>query len=317
MCYVFPTLGVILVLVRKYQEYKWGKCTNSVSLHGKVVLITGANSGIGFETAKELARRGAKVILACRDMDKATLAITKIQQSLQTCSDLVAMQLDLGSLHSVQSFVEELKRSECKIDILINNAGVSFPKSQLLRTTDGYEIHFGVNHLGHYLLTRLLLPQLQAGSRVIVVSSLLHQKGNIYLDDLNATSGTGRTPEYNNSKLANAYFSHELATRVQQDGISVYTVCPGWVYTGLFRNHQVRWYHYLLVAPIAYLFMRTPAQGAQTLIYCATEPELASETGQFYRNCARYQSTVQFSADTSHGLWTASEQMIADAGIKI
>lgn len=137
---------------------------------------------------------------------------------------------------------------------------MSFPKSQLLRTTDGYEIHFGVNHLGHYLLTRLLLPQLQAGSRVIVVSSLLHQKGNIYLDDLNATSGTGRTPEYNNSKLANAYFSHELATRVQQDGISVYTVCPGWVYTGLFRNHQVRWYHYLLVAPIAYLFMRTPAQ---------------------------------------------------------
>lgn len=94
MCYVFPTLGVILVLVRKYQEYKWGKCTNSVSFCGKVVLITGANSGIGYETAKELARRGAKVILACRAMDKATLAITKIQQSLHTCSNLVMLYSD-------------------------------------------------------------------------------------------------------------------------------------------------------------------------------------------------------------------------------
>ncbi|GLV34001.1 Retinol dehydrogenase 1 [Carabus blaptoides fortunei] len=311
VCYVFPTLGVILVLVRKYQEYKWGKCTNSVSLRDKVVLITGANSGIGYETAKELARRGAKVILACRDMDKAIGAITRIQQSLQSCNNLVPMQLDLGSLHSVQAFVEELSRTESQIDILINNAGVSYPKSkdEVQRTSDGFEIHFGVNHLGHYLLTRLLLPKLRAaapGSRVIIVSSLLHQKANIYLADLNAVSDAHtptRTPEYNNSKLANAYFGCELAARVQQDGVGVYTVCPGWVYTGLFRNHHIRWYHYPL--------------GAQTLVHCATEPELASETGKFYRNCAPYQSTVQFSADTAQRLWMASEQIIVDAGIKL
>lgn len=173
------------------------------------------------------------------------------------------MQLDLGSIKSVKSFAEQLNKNETQIDILINNAGVSLPKKEFQRTEDGFELHFGVNHLGHFLLTKLLLPKLEAaesGCRVIVVSSSLHKKGNIYLDDLNAQNKEGRSAEYNNSKLANVYFAQELARKSNDTKIKVYSVCPGWVYTGLFRHYKIKWYHYIVVAPIALFFLRSPFQ---------------------------------------------------------
>lgn len=173
------------------------------------------------------------------------------------------MQLDLASIRSVKSFAEQLNKTESKIDILINNAGVSLPKKEFQTTEDGFELHFGVNHLGHFLLTNLMIPKLKAaesGSRVIVVSSSLHTKGNIYLDDLNAQNKEGRSAEYNNSKLANVYFAQELARKYNDTKIKVYSLCPGWVYTRLFRHYKIKWYGYILAIPIAFFFLRTPLQ---------------------------------------------------------
>lgn len=172
------------------------------------------------------------------------------------------MQLDLSSIKSIQTFAETLNKTENKIDILVNNAGVAYPKKEIKSTQDGFEIHFGVNHLGHFLLTNLLTPSLKAAPscRVIVVSSTLHQKGNIYLDDLNGKYKEGKTAPYNNSKLANAYFAREFNRRMKDSNIHVYTVCPGWVNTGLFRNYNLKWYHYIMIAPIAFFCMRAPKQ---------------------------------------------------------
>lgn len=170
------------------------------------------------------------------------------------------MRLDLASMNSIFSFVQEFNQTFDKLDILINNAGVSLPKTETRTTEDGLEIQFGVNHVGHFLLTNMLLLKLKESSRVIIVSSTLHQKGHIYLDDLNLNDKNGKSGQYENSKLANAYFGIELSKRVKDNKINVYTVCPGWVYTGLFRNYNIKWYHYIAISPIAFWFMRTPKQ---------------------------------------------------------
>lgn len=172
------------------------------------------------------------------------------------------MELDLACFKSIKNFIKEFNDTGYNLDILISNAGVSYPKEVFKNTEDGFEIQFGTNHLGHFLLTDLLIPKLKAAapSRVVIVSSSLHQKGHIYLEDLNLRDRTDRSGQYENSKLANYYFGKELAERVKKYDINVYTCCPGWVYTNLFRNYNVKWYHYILMAPIAYWFMRTPQQ---------------------------------------------------------
>lgn len=172
------------------------------------------------------------------------------------------MELDLASLQSIKNFVNEFNQTGYKLDILINNAGVSYPKDIFKNTEDGFEIQFATNYLGHFLLTDLLIPKLQeaAPSRIIIVSSGLHQKGNIYLDDLNLRDRTDKSGQYENSKLANYYFSRELADKVKKHDINVYCCCPGWVYTNLFQNYAIRWYHYIMFAPILFWFMRTPKQ---------------------------------------------------------
>lgn len=166
------------------------------------------------------------------------------------------MELDLASLLSIKEFAKNVQELYPEIHILINNAGVAYPKNEKHYTQDGFEIHFGVNHLGHFYLTKLLLETLKksAPSRIIIVTSSLHEKGTIDLKNLECGKNL-----YSNSKLANAYFCKELSQRIKGSGVSVFGVCPGWVYSGLFR-HSIRWYHYIIVAPIAYFFMRTPKQ---------------------------------------------------------
>ncbi|XP_030762805.1 retinol dehydrogenase 11-like [Sitophilus oryzae] len=306
--YILPFL--LLVVIRKYRERKWGKCLNKVKLDGKTVLITGANSGIGYEVAKELASRSAQVILACRTMEKANLTITKLQESLENTPDLIPMAIDLGSLESVKEFASLVRKSCSKIDIMINNAGVAYRRSDRLKTQDGFEIHFGVNHLGHFYLT-LLLEDLvaKAKGRIVVVTSSLLEKGKVDLNAIKKFNFEQKVNLYANSKLANVYFAQELARRTKDKEISVYAVCPGWVYTGLFR-HSFRWYHYFF-APVAFLFMRSPKQGAQTVIYCATEPTLDQESGLIYRDCMLYNSRIIFFDKLARDLWSESENMIS------
>lgn len=170
------------------------------------------------------------------------------------------MELDLACLKSVKQFAFNVQQLYPEIHLLINNAGVAYPKNQLHFTEDGFEIHFGVNHLGHFYLTNLLLGTLKKSSpsRIIVISSSLHEKGKIDVNNLEVNQQISSN-FYANSKLANIYFCKELSKRIQNTGISIYAVCPGWVYTSLFR-HSICWYHYILVAPIAYFFMRSPKQ---------------------------------------------------------
>ncbi|KAJ8927877.1 hypothetical protein NQ314_019621 [Rhamnusium bicolor] len=225
----------------------------------------------------------------------------------------IPMELDLASLYSIKSFADNVKKHYKEINLLINNAGVAFPNKKRVETKDGFEVHFGVNHLGHFFLTNLLMELLAASSnscsRVVIVTSSLHEKGVLNLNDLNSVRTATRYNLYANSKLANIYFAQELAKRVKSKNIRVYACCPGWIYTRLFR-HSFKWYHYFLVAPVAFFFMRSPKQGAQTPIYCATEPDLEIETGLLYRDCMHYNSRVIFYDNVATKLWEETQNMI-------
>ncbi|CAG5041645.1 unnamed protein product [Parnassius apollo] len=312
---------VAIGFIRKWRSRKWGKCVSNTCLRGKTFLITGANSGIGLETAKALVRRKARVIFACRDITKAKEAISAIRKEQPTGGELIPMQLDLASFESIENFVEVIKAGFHKIDVLINNAGVVVPLSQDEKTKEGFEIHFGVNHLGHFYLTNLLLDHLKRASpsRIVVVSSTLHERAKLDFEDLNLRAEIekakqGRVSQrrnlgYCNSKLMNVYFVRALADRLRDSGIDVHACCPGFCYTNLFRK-SVRWYHYILMAPVALLFMRSAKQGSETVVYCASDYSIEGRSGKFYRDCAEYNSKYPFNKEEEIKLWNITEELI-------
>ncbi|XP_053972878.1 retinol dehydrogenase 11-like [Hylaeus volcanicus] len=313
-CYLILPVVLFIGLLRKCRERTWGRCKNMDSLHGRVFLVTGANSGIGKETVKELAKRKATVIVACRNLHNARSAITDIRSQIST-GELVPMQLNLASFSSIREFVTEVMKNFTQIHVLINNAGVYVPFKEHGLTDDGFEIHFGVNHLGHFLLTNLLLEHLKqnAPSRIVIVTSKLFESGVIDFSNLNGEKGLtvkGRmNPAYCNSKLANTYFGIELTKRTQNSGINIYMVCPGFTYTGLFRNVKRSWFHYIIFSPIALLFLRTANQGAQTVLHCAIEPSLSNESGNIYRDCKLYFSKKELDPDIALRLWDVSAKL--------
>ncbi|XP_072935233.1 retinol dehydrogenase 14-like [Epargyreus clarus] len=312
---------VALGLIRKWRSRNWEKCLSNTCLRGKTFLITGANSGLGLETAKALVRRKARVIFACRDVAKAKDAISLIRKEQPNGGELIPMQLDLASFESIEKFVEIVKAGFYKIDVLINNAGVYVPLKDDLKTKEGFELHFGVNHLGHFYLTTMLVDLLKRASpsRVVVVSSTLHERGKIDFEDLNLKTEielakAGKVAQrhnagYCNSKLMNVYFMRALATKLMGTGVDVNACCPGFCYTNLFR-YSVRWYHYLLMLPIAIMFMKSAKQGAETIVYCATDYNIEGQTGRFYRDCKEYNSNVQFDKEVENKLWTVSEELV-------
>lgn len=314
--YVFFPVLLAIGLLRKIREYQWGHCKSKSSLHGKVFIVTGANSGIGKETVRELARRKARVIMACRDLKNAKSAIEDIRREVSS-GELIPMLLDLESLESVRMFAKEVLHDFPYINVLINNAGVSIPVSERRKTKDGFEINFGINHLGHFLLTNLLLPRLKEStpSRIVIVSSMLHERGKIDFENLNGEKGFITTskranPGYCNSKLANMYFHVELTKRLEGTGVDTYALCPGFVYTNIFRYSHIKWYHYIMFSPIALIYLRTPSQGAQTTLHCATSEELEGKSGYFYRNCDTFVSKMEFDPNVAQKLWEVSEEMV-------
>jgi len=303
---------------KRLSQRKWGKHNTSKeqNVKGKIIIITGANSGIGKEASYEMVKRGAIVIMACRNLSAAMGAYFEIRKRPGGQNgQLIPMELDLSSLGSIRAFVKEFSEDYDHIDILINNAGVYIPYDKHQVTKDGFEINFGVNHLGHFLLTNLLLDLLKKGesSRVITVASSLHEKGEIRLNDLNLQTLTEdekkNVKPYNNSKMANVLFSRELANRLAGSGVHTYALCPGWVKTGLFRNADLKFYQYFLVVPVALLFMRTLHEGCQTVLHCALSKSCGDETGKLYRNCDYYVSRASLSENTAKKLWEISEQM--------
>ncbi|XP_037028762.1 retinol dehydrogenase 13-like [Bradysia coprophila] len=295
--------------IRKLCEYQWGWVRNKSSLEGKIFIVTGANTGLGFETTKALVARGATVIMACRNEDRANEAVVKIRQATAN-GHLIVLRLDLSSFNSVKEFADKIKTTYPKFDCLINNAGMAVQGNQT--NAENYELHFATNHLGHFLLTDLLKDVIAKNSaRIVVVSSLMHKRGRIDFDNLGkcATTPRSRNGYYCDSKLANFYFARELYKK----GFDVHVLCPGLCHTDFFRDFNPRWYHYVLFSPIVWLMLRSSEQGAQNIIHCATDNENTEEknpaTGYMVRNLRQTKSKYQFDDLTSVRLWEESLKM--------
>ena len=213
------------------------KLREAPSQKGRVAIVTGANAGIGFETALALARLDAKVVLASRNMARLEQAAEKIRDECGGV-DLSCVELDLGDLASVRSFAADFLRNHQRLDLLINNAGIMMTPFRL--TEDGFEEQLAVNYIGHFALGDLLLPLLNAtdGARIVSVSSLAHHWWKIQLDDLHFASGYDARKAYGQSKLACLMFSNELQRRLKQAGEGTLSVAahPGFSYTSLFRD---------------------------------------------------------------------------------
>ncbi len=243
---------------------------------GRTIMVTGANAGIGFAAAEVLAAKGARVLLGCRDQGKAELAASAIRRAVPG-ADLDIVPLDQADLGSVRKAAEQVS-GEARLDILLNNAGVMFPP--LERTAQGFEPQLGINHLGTFALTALLLPKLAEtpGSRVVVTSSLAHQRGDIQWDDLDAHRSYSRTQRYSDSKLANLLFVQELDRRLRAAGSPVTAIAchPGVARTELGRHTGPLKF---LFGPVGW-FLNTAAMGAWPALQAATDP--GAEPGGYY-----------------------------------
>ncbi|XP_062869779.1 dehydrogenase/reductase SDR family member 13a.2 [Trichomycterus rosablanca] len=309
-------IGVVLVgavyVILVNSLFRKSKCSGVREISDKTVIITGGNTGIGKATAMELAGRGARVILACRNRQKAEAAISDIK-TVTGSNNVVYMQLDLSSLKSVRSFAETFLKTESKLDLLINNAGLVADG----RTEDGFGIEFGVNHLGHFLLTCLLLDRLKEspGARVITVSSLAHRWGKIDFDGLvtNKDLGTGRYSwqffqAYCNSKLCNNLFTHELAKRLKGTNITCYSVHPGIVKTELSRH--VSLWQKVFIEPVSWLLFLDPTTGAQTTLHCALQEGIEPLSGRYFSCCAVQEVGAKAKDNAvAKRLWEVSEKL--------
>jgi NAD(P)-dependent dehydrogenase (short-subunit alcohol dehydrogenase family) len=287
-------------------------------LSGRVAVVTGANTGIGFETARVLARRGARVVLACRSAERGREAADRIVASLD--AGLTApevLELDLGSLASVRGAAARLSADHARIDLLINNAGVmDVPHGT---TVDGFELHLGINHLGHFALTGLLLPQLMAvpGSRVVNVSSVAHTRGRIDFDDLTYAHGYNPGLAYGRSKLANLLFTFELQRRLAADGSPTAALAahPGLSRTELYRHEPFA--SAFVVRLIWRVLMQGAAMGALPTLRAATDPSAVG--GTYYgpggsREFKGYPVVVPavaaaHDASVARRLWDVSEEL--------
>ncbi|OSC40349.1 SDR family NAD(P)-dependent oxidoreductase [Mycobacterium decipiens] len=282
---------------------------------GRTAVVTGANTGLGFETAAALAARGALVVLAVRNLDKGKQAAARITGATAG-ADVELQELDLASLESVRAAAAQLKSDHERIDLLINNAGVMYtPKS---RTADGFEMQFGTNHLGHFALTGLLLDRLLpvAGSRVVTVSSLGHRiRAAIHFDDLQWETSYSRVGAYGQSKLANLLFTYELQRRLAPGGTTIGVAAhPGGSNTELMRNLP-RWVTAasILLEP----FVQDADRGALPILRAATDP--AVRGGQYFGpdgfgEIRGYPKVVASSAQShdvelQRRLWTVSEEL--------
>lgn len=289
------------------------KCRSTALLTGKTVLITGANTGIGKETALDLSRRGAKVIIACRDIGKGNLAAQEIKDQVPD-ANIIVNHLDLASFASVRKFSKDILRREPYIHILINNAGVaSCPKSE---TEDGFEMQFGVNHLGHFLLTMLLLDRIKASApaRIVNVASMVHIWGKIDFNDINLDRRYNPLLAYFRSKLANILFTRELAKKLEGTGVTTYCLHPGAVHTGLARHmgSAISRFTGYIYTTCSRLFFLNVHKGAQTTIYCAVDEALDDESGFYYSNCCKLQPSARARDDKlAKKLWDVSENLTA------
>lgn len=301
---------VIIAALSIYLKLTCGINKCSKHMMGKVVIVTGANAGIGFETAKDLADRGARVIMACRNEGRGTTARDEIIRTTGN-KDVHYRNLDLASLSSVRKFAGEILETEKRLDVLINNAAVMTGEN--MKTEDGLQYQMACNHFGQFLLTNLLLPMLKqsAPSRIINVSSMAYRKGVIDFSNLNMEKETGKTIKtsqlYANTKLCNVLMTIELERRLRDTGVTANCLHPGMVATDIVQSKYAT-----LLKPIATkFFVKTPWEGAQTQIYLAVSPEVSGVSGRYFADC-REQTTTKLAQDMTLALnlWEESERLV-------
>jgi retinol dehydrogenase-11 len=298
-------LGALLAF-KIYLRLTIGWCKSQTCLVGKTTIVTGANTGIGFETALDFAKRGARVILACRNQKRADDARKKIIRETGN-EDVVVKLVDMASFESVRAFAKEINETEDRLDVLVNNAGMMGTGDK--KSSDGVPLVMQVNHFSSFLLTNLLLGLLKKStpSRVVNVSSVAaRQASNFDVDTLD-THVSDRA-NYANSKLCNIFFTKELAKKLRGTGVTTYSLHPGLVKTHIFNSARGLM---TIVFVVFRLFAKTSEEGAQTTIYCSVAKGIEKFDGEHFSDCRRvepYSTTTP--SDLPQKLWQKSEQIV-------
>jgi len=278
-------------------------------MDGKTVLITGANSGIGKETTRDLAKRGARIVMACRNLETANAVRDEIVKETSN-NNIVVKKLDLGSQKSIREFAADILKTEQRIDVLIHNAGMALAfRGQT--SEDGIELTMATNHYGPFLLTHLLIDLVKrsAPSRIVIVASELYRLASVNLNKLNPIGTFPAAYLYYVSKFANIYFARELAKRLEGSGVTVNYLHPGMIDSGIWRN--VPFPLNIPMMAITKGFFKTPKAGAQTTIYLATSDDVANVNGKYFMDCK--ESTLNAAAmDEEKGrkIWEESVKMV-------
>jgi len=294
-----------------------------VDMQGKVAIVTGANTGIGYITSRELAKMGAHVILACRSRERGEAALERLKKEAQeqavtslAIGEIKAelMLLDLGSLASIRDFVAAFKAKNLGLHVLVNNAGI-MALPERLTTVDGFEAQFGTNHVGHFYLTVELLDIIKNSepARIVNLSSMAHSMGKMNWDDLHYVKGYSAWDSYGQSKLANVLFTKELQRRFDEEGknVSCYAVHPGIVQTELMRN---------MSSPMQFLgntfgsiVCKTVEDGSLTSIKCATDPDVGHLKGFYWADSAQLEpSGAARNSESAVRLWKVTDELIQE-----
>ncbi|MAE93072.1 MAG: SDR family oxidoreductase [Deltaproteobacteria bacterium] len=275
------------------------------ALSGRVAVVTGANSGIGRVTAHELAARGMRLFITCRSRAKGEPVVEEIVERSGN-PEVECLAMELGDFDSVRRCAEDFLARDLPLHLLVNNAGLGVQNG---RTPSGFELAFGVNHLGPFLFTTLLLERIvgSAPARIVTVASVGHAnaKGIDFEAVCRKTASYYGSNEYYVSKLANLLFSAELARRLAGTGVTTYSLHPGIVATNVWR--RFRW----PLDAIAKAFMMSEEDGARTTLYCATSPEVEKQTGLYYDSCAvKEPSALARDPALARELWERSEEWV-------
>uniref|UniRef100_A0A6I8RK05 Polyprenol dehydrogenase n=1 Tax=Xenopus tropicalis TaxID=8364 RepID=A0A6I8RK05_XENTR len=319
---VLPILRVYYTGLRVILQQVCGRHAFSLpvipSQNGKVAIVTGGAKGIGYSTAKHLSSLGMHVIIAGNNEAEGSEAVTRIQQDTHN-EKVEFLYCDLASMKSIRQFVQIFKAKNLCLHVLVNNAGVMLVPER--KTADGFEEHFGLNYLGHFLLTNLLLKTTKESgtenlnARIITVSSATHYVGELNFDDLNSSCCYSPHGAYAQSKLALVMFTYYLQRQLSEDGcyVTANVVDPGVVNTDLYRN--VCWPGRLVKWMAARLFFKTAEEGAATSIYASVAPELEGIGGCYLYNGQKTKSAdISYNEDLQRKLWNESCKMVGIPG---